>query len=90
MARPWQSTYKAVIPRGVSPHDPAHIPLAAPGIAHATHNPGSWITHWARVDGARTALVFEHSGQTYTRSYAAFENDVAQLAQLLIHRGVAP
>ena len=90
MARPWQSTYKAVIPRGVSPHDPAHIPLAAPGIAHATHNPGSWITHWARVDGARTALVFEHSGQTYSRSYAAFENDVAQLAQLLIDRGVAP
>ena len=74
----------------MSPRDRSLHPLAAPGSAHATHNPGSWITHWARVDGERNALVFEHSGQTYARSYAAFENDVAQLAQLLIDRGVVP
>ena len=74
----------------VSPTDRSHRPLADPATAHATHNPGSWISHWAELGGERCALVFEREGRSYTRSYTAFEDDVAKLAQLFVERVVVP
>lgn len=68
----------------MSPPNRTLRPLADPATAHPSHNPGSWISHWARVEGERTALLFEDRKSTYRE----FENRIAKLARLFVANGV--
>jgi len=68
----------------VTPPDRSLRPLAEPATPHPSHNPGSWISHWAQVAGARTALLFEERAI----SYREFEDRTAKLARLFADKGV--
>ncbi len=68
----------------MSTANPSHFPLAESSVAHPSHNAGSWVSHWARVDGERTALCFENR----ETSYNEFEDRVARLARLFADKGV--
>jgi fatty-acyl-CoA synthase len=68
----------------VSPSEPSPHPLAEPTTPHPSHNPGSWISHWATLAGDRAAVHFADQ----ETSYRAFEDRVARLAQRFIEQGV--